>query len=96
MSHLFASEAASALYKHVRRNEITLDEAQAQLATLLTLTPTFVGDTLLSVYALELAAHHTLKAPYYRALAEMSSCDLWTGDERLYRLYTSINDGCHG
>jgi predicted nucleic acid-binding protein len=84
---LLTSEIANALYKRVRRGELTPEDARKDMTSFLGLAIAFVSDPTLSLRALELAQQHTLKAVYdahYLALAEREGCDLWTADERLW------------
>jgi predicted nucleic acid-binding protein len=84
---LLPIEIANALYKRVRRGELTHDDARKDMTSFLGITLTFASEPALSMRALELAQRHTLKAVYdahYLALAEREGCDLWTADERLW------------
>lgn len=83
---LFIYEIASALAKHVRFGELSLEQAIGHLEAFLT------SDVRLSridehhIRALELSAHFRLTAAYdahYLALAEAHDCEFWTADERL-------------
>lgn len=84
---LLTSEIANALYKRVRRGEITIGDAVASMNDFLAFDFEYVPLSGLSVRALELAAQFGLKAVYdahYLALAEREGCELWTADERLW------------
>lgn len=85
--HLLTPEVASALYKRVRRSDLSIDDARSLLADLLLLDLSFVDDATLSLRALEIAHDFALKAPYdahYLILAEVAGCEFWTADERLW------------
>lgn len=84
---LLLAEATSALYKRILRNEIDLKTAQEALHLLLGFNIQIVEEPDLMNRALEIAHHVKMPATYharYLALAEWSSCDLWTGDRRLF------------
>lgn len=84
---LLTSEIANALYKRVRRGEITIGDAVASMNDFLAFDIEYVPLPTLSVRALEVADQFGLKAVYdahYLALAEPEGCELWTADERLW------------
>jgi predicted nucleic acid-binding protein len=86
---LLAYEITNALYRKVRKGEITLDRAKEALAeiSLAEIEFDFSSDFALSTRAIELANHFSLPATYdshYLALAERKSCELWTADLRMW------------
>jgi predicted nucleic acid-binding protein len=90
--HLMMSEVASALYKRLRRGELTLQQAVEALHVVYSFGVRLEGETDLHERALFLA--HSLERPapndvLYLALAEHRGCQVWTGDERLYNAAAS-------
>lgn len=86
---LLAYEITNALYRKVRKGEITLDRAKEALAeiSLAEIEFDFSPDFALSTRAIELANHFSLSATYdshYLALAERKGCELWTADLRMW------------
>ena len=86
---LLAYEITNALYRKVRKGEITLERAKEALKeiSLTEIEFDFSSDFALSTRAIGLANHFSLPATYdshYLALAERESCELWTADERLW------------
>ena len=84
---LLAYEVTNALYKRVVRGELSLDEAQAALADVLSTGPELATNEAASPRALELAHQFHRPSSYdahYLALAVWESCDFWTADERLW------------
>ncbi len=84
---LLTGEIANALYKRVRRGEITIGDAVASMNDFLAFDIEYVPLRDVSVRALALAEQFALKATYdahYLALAEREGCELWTADERLW------------
>jgi predicted nucleic acid-binding protein len=86
---LLAYEITNALYRKVRKGEITLDRAKEALAeiSLAEIEFDFSSDFALSTRAIELANHFNLLATYdshYLALAERKGCELWTADLRMW------------
>ena len=86
---LLAYEITNALYRKVRKGEITLDRAKEALAeiSLAEIEFDFSPDFALSTRAIELANHFNLPATYdsrYLALAERKGCELWTADLRMW------------
>lgn len=80
-------EVTNALYKRVRREELTVSEALALLACLEDLHINVKEAIPFSRQALETAARFGCSATYdayYISLAEVLGCELWTADERLY------------
>jgi predicted nucleic acid-binding protein len=87
--NLLVYEITNALYRKVRKGEITLDRAKEALAdiSLAEIDFDFSIDFALSTRAMELANHFSLPATYdshYLALAERKECELWTADTRLW------------
>ena len=86
---LLVYEITNALYRKVRKGEITLERAKEAL-TEISLTEIefdFSSDFALSTRALELANYFSLPATYdshYLALAEREGCELWTADLRMW------------
>lgn len=83
---LLPIEAANAIYKRVRRGELTPAEGRLALRTLLQAGILIQEDQRLCLDAWELAHQFERPAVYdavYLALAFTVGCDLWTGDERL-------------
>ncbi len=86
---LLAYEITNALYRKVRKGEITLERAKEAI-TEISLTEIefdFSSDLALSRQAIELANRFNLPATYdshYIALAERESCELWTADLRMW------------
>ena len=84
---LLAVEAANAIYKRVRRGELSPSDGKRALRTLLQAGILFHGDQHLCSEAWDIAHQFDRPAVYdavYLALAFALGCDLWTGDERLY------------
>lgn len=84
---LIAAEVANALYKRVRRGDLTHDDAQALLAQLLDLGIELAPLSVLTPDALRLAHRFGSAACYdahFLALAAREGCELWTADERLW------------
>jgi len=80
-------EASNALYKRVRREELTIAQAVALLECLMGLGVDVMDTTVLHPRAMELAGRFGLPATYdayYLSLAEALRCELWTADERLF------------
>src|SRR6266700_2054013 len=86
---LLIYEVTNAIYQHVRRGELFLDDARQTLdnALLAFLELDSPVDSSLSRRAMELAQQYRLPATYdahYLALAEREQCDYWTADTRLW------------
>lgn len=84
---LLPIEAASVVYKRVRRGILTIEDAHQALIALLLTDLVFHQNPALSVQALEVADHYNLPSTYdghYIALAEHYACECWTADERLW------------
>lgn len=82
---LIVEELTNSVYKRLRRDDISLDDALNALAALLGLDID-VRDVE-PAHALSLAHEHRLSAAYdgfYLALAQDHGCEFWTADERLY------------
>ncbi len=83
---LFLAEATNALYLSVKRDRLTLDEAQLALNTIMQLGVQITEPTDLYPHSLRLAATYRLSNAYdalYLALADIEGCELWTADQRL-------------
>jgi predicted nucleic acid-binding protein len=86
---LLIYELTNAIYQHVRRGELFLDDVRQTLGNALL---TFLEldspvDSSLSRRAMELAQQYRLPATYdahYLALAEREQCEYWTADTRLW------------
>ena len=84
----FMFEIVNILYKHIRRNALTLQAAFLLIEEMQNIgiqIPEY--DQGLHNRALELTIEFRLNAAYdahYMALAERMNCDLWTADERLW------------
>jgi predicted nucleic acid-binding protein len=86
--YLMPVEVANALYKRVKREEISLAEATSLLDGLLSTRIELREPAGVHVKAMELAAELKQDAVYdahYLALAGALNCELWTADERFYR-----------
>jgi predicted nucleic acid-binding protein len=86
---LLMYELTNAIYKHVRKGEIDLNDATQALDDALLGFVEFdsPGDSSLSRRAIQLAHQYKLSATYdahYIALAERENCEYWTADERLW------------
>ena len=85
---LLEAEVASTLSKKVKDGLITADEAQTALTIFQSISVTFQHFPAIAPRALELANKYNWRYAYdgfYIALAEYSSCELWTADERLVK-----------
>jgi predicted nucleic acid-binding protein len=86
---LLVYEITNALYRKIRKGEITLESAKESLEDLFLLgfEFTFPQKPDLSLQAMEAAHRFNLPATYdshYLALAELEGCELWTADIRLW------------
>ncbi len=86
---LLVYELTNAIYQHIRKGEMDLDDAGKALdsALLMFLELDSPGDSSQNRRAMELAHRYTLPAtydPHYLALAERESCEYWTADARLW------------
>ncbi len=85
--YFMLAEVTSAIYKRVRRRELSFAEAEEALNVVLGFGVGLVEEPGLHQEALALAHRYNRPSPYdahYLALAEMRSCAVWTDDERLY------------
>lgn len=85
--HLMLAEVTSALYKRVRRGELSLAQAEEALEVVLGFGVRLEGQPELHQRAIALAHHLNLPTPYdahYLALGELHECEVWTGDVKLY------------
>lgn len=83
---LLAAEAANAVYKRVRANQLTPADAQLALGALLMTEIAYDTNPSLSLQAVAMAHHYGLRAAYdahYMALAQSIGVELWTGDQNL-------------
>ncbi len=81
------NEVTNAIYKRVTRGQLSLDQAITAIESAVRLGIAVDEDPPLHRDALLLA--HRFGRPstsdaHYLALAERETCELWTGDERLY------------
>ncbi len=87
---LFMYEIMNILYQHVRRKEITLEEAKVGREDFLSIgvEVDFSENPDLNIRAIELAYKYSLPAtydPHYIALAEREGCEFWTADVKLWK-----------
>ncbi|MBI4319528.1 MAG: type II toxin-antitoxin system VapC family toxin [Chloroflexi bacterium] len=85
--NLMLAEVDSALFKRVRRREMSIEQAQDALDVVLGFGVRFEDEPGLHHRALAIAHRLDRPTPYdalYLALAELRGCEVWTGDERLY------------
>ncbi len=97
---LLAYELTNALYRKVRKGEITLERAKEALEEIshTEITFNFSSDFALSTRAIELASFFNLPATYdshYLALAEHKGCELWTADMRMWNSVKGKLDWVH-
>jgi predicted nucleic acid-binding protein len=81
-------EVANALYRYEKAGELTQEEVQQALDTVLALPIQLIGDHALHVEAVLLARRAGLPATYdahYLALAERLGAEFWTADRKLVR-----------
>lgn len=84
----FACEVANVLFRRVRDETLTIDDARLALVELLAFVTPREYEPDVSLRALELAHTHDQQASYdshYLALAERLDCELWTADLRFRR-----------
>lgn len=82
-------EVTSALYRRMREGDLTDYEAFEGAGTFAELPIEIVSPPALASKALELAAALDQRTPYdsfYLALGEILDCEVWTADERFYKL----------
>ncbi|MEW6448013.1 MAG: type II toxin-antitoxin system VapC family toxin [Bacillota bacterium] len=82
-------EVTNALYKRVRRGELTLSDAVILLEHLASLGIAIQDTASLHARTLELADRFGLPSTYdayYLSLAETLQCEFWTADQRLYNI----------
>ena len=96
--HLMPVEVANALHRRVVRGELTVEDAARLLETLLASGIELRESPALHVRSLELASELTQGAVYdshYLALAQTLDCELWTADEKFFRIARQIADNIH-
>jgi len=84
---LLTYEVTSALWRKVKRDILTLEEARRAVRAALEMGVTLLDPPGLSERAFELAARFQRPAAHdthYLALADHLRCPFWTADERLY------------
>ena len=87
--HLMPFEVANALHRRVLRGELNAGDGIRMMARLLASRLELHQPPDLHVRALQLASQLKQSAAYdahYLALAESVGCELWTADERFYRV----------
>jgi predicted nucleic acid-binding protein len=87
--YLMPVEVANALHRRVVRNEVTVEAAFRLLENLLASGIELREPPRLHSRALEIASKLRQDAAYdahYLALADILRCELWTADERFYRV----------
>ena len=87
--HLMPFEVANALHRRVFRGELNVGDSTRMIARLLDSRLQLHQPSGLHIRALQLASHLKQSAAYdahYLALAESFGCELWTADERFYRV----------
>ena len=80
-------EVTSAVYKRLREDEVTLEEAQDLLDQFDTVPITIASPPGLARLAVELSRTFQWSFPYdafYLALGEIMDCDVWTADSRFF------------
>jgi predicted nucleic acid-binding protein len=88
-------EVANALHRRVTRNEMSVEEAVVLAESLLASGLELHAPPDLYGRALELASQLNQGAVYdahYLALAEILDCELWTADEKFFRVASPIAD----
>jgi predicted nucleic acid-binding protein len=81
------AEVTNAIFKAVRRGEISVGDAVANVERVVNFGIDLIEDPVLHTDAIFTA--HRLGRPstydaHYLALAKQLGCEIWTGDERLY------------
>ena len=87
--NLMAFEVVNALHARVRRGELSVMQAAGLLESRISSVVELFNPPILHRRALELASDLGLGAAYdahYLALAEHLDCEMWTADERFYRV----------
>ena len=87
--YLMTGEVANALYRRVVGNDVTLGDATRLIERLMSFGIELRHPPNLTIMALQLAHRFRQGAVYdshYLALAEILDCDLWTADERFFRV----------
>ncbi|MEX2598128.1 MAG: type II toxin-antitoxin system VapC family toxin [Dehalococcoidia bacterium] len=85
---LLPIEVTNALYQHVKKDEVSFEQAVRLLDRLLSTGIELVARPNLHHRALEIAAQFKQGAVYdahYLALAEALDCEMWTADARFFR-----------
>ena len=88
-------EVANALHRRVVRGELTVGDAARLLENLLASGIELRDAPNLHVRALKLANELSQGAVYdshYLALAETLDCELWTADEKFFRVASQVAD----
>ena len=83
----FLAEVSSAVYKQLRRDSVSLDDALSLIDEARALAIVQTSPPGIERRAFEIAARFRMKWIYdafYVALAEIVGCDLWTADEKLH------------
>ena len=87
--YLMPVEVANALHRRMLRGELSVDDTTRMIARLLDSSLELHQTAGLHARALQLASELNQNAVYdahYLALADIVGCELWTADERLYRV----------
>ena len=90
--YLMPFEVANALHRRVARSELSLGNSARMMTRLLGSRIELYQSPSLHVRALELASQLSQAAVYdahYLALAEEFGCELWTADQRFYRVVST-------
>ena len=91
--YLMPVEVANALHRRVVRGELTVEDAARLLENLLASGIELRDPPTLHVRALKLASALSQGAVYdshYLALAQTLDCELWTADEKFFRIARQI------
>ncbi len=87
--YLMPVEVANALHRRMLRRELSVGDTTRMIARLLESSLELHQPAGLHARALQLASELNQNAVYdahYLALADIVGCELWTADERLYRV----------